>query len=398
MTGDAQVVVVGAGPVGLSTALGLAQRGLSVALIRVARDHDAPLQYVHNWSVLPEFDGLGILDAALRRGSVEPTIRIHLRTTGERIDLDLGVLRDDVPFPFNLHLGQPELCAILEERLQRFPRVEMHEAAAVTELVQGEAGVTVHFESSQSDSSAAVRVRGQWLVAADATNSVIRRRLGLGFPGFTWHERSVVALVSSNAKTSDAGTTFEVDGGHGAIVQKAGPQRWLCTYAEPLELPESTVGARVADSVRHVLQDPAATVLDWQWARMHQRAAEKFRVGRVLLVGEAAHVTTTMTGHSSIAGFFDAVRVTEALAAVVDGRAADDILDTHATDRRRVFLDDAAPISAHRKHLVSDLGFSRLDVELNHYRQAAATPTALRELLLFNHRLAGVSPLAETHS
>ena len=101
-----------------------------------------------------------------------------------------------------------------------------------------------------------------------------------------------------------------------------------------------------------------------------------------------------MIGHSPIAGFFDAYRITEALTAVVHTGTDDAVLDAYAAGRRQVFLDHASPVSSSRKLLVGKIGDrDRVDIELEHYRRAAADPEQLRELLLFNNELAGESPI-----
>ncbi|WP_181068531.1 FAD-dependent monooxygenase [Nocardia nova] len=95
-----------------------------------------------------------------------------------------------------------------------------------------------------------------------------------------------------------------------------------------------------------------ATVLEWHWARMHQRSASAYRAGRVLLAGEAAHVTSRMTGQSPITAFFDAYHLADALSGVLAGHADEIVLDDYARERKRAFDDYAAPMSAGRHHLI----------------------------------------------
>ncbi len=384
------VVIVGAQPVGLCTALGLAQQGIGVTLVALESDDSTCFQFVHNWSVLPGLDALGVLADARAVGSSETQIGIRIGATGETIVLDLGVLGSEVPFPFNLHLEETALSAILLDHLLRFPAVTRVDAARVTAVAQDTAGVRIDIESP----GGATSIGADWLVAADGTNSTVRRLLGIGFPGFTWRERSVSVLVTTHQKTPDLRpTTFVVNPERSALLQKAGPHRWTCAFTESLELSESSLQSRVATAANDFLGPDPSSLDGWVAARMHHRSAQTYRAGRVLLTGAAAHVTNRIVGHSSITGFFDAYRLVEALGAHIEGVADDRVLDTWAASRRRIFLDDVAPLSTSRKQLLS-LNADQLNAELDSYRDAAASPDVLREMLLVNRALAGDSPLA----
>lgn len=383
------VVVVGAQPVGLCTALGLAQRGIRVTVVAVDSDEATCFQFVHNWSVLPGLDGLGVLADARAAGSSETTIGIYIGETDESIILDLGVLGSDVRFPFNLHLEESRLSDILLEHLLGLPEVTVVRAARITAVTQSNTGVRADMESPAGSLS----IDADWLVAADGTNSTVRRLLGIGFPGFTWRERSVSMLVTTHQETSDLRpTTFVVGRERSALLQKAGSRRWTCAFTESLELSESSLQSRVSAAANDFFGPDLSSLDGWVAARMHHRSAETFRAGRVLLAGAAAHVTNRIVGHSSITGFFDAYRLVEALTAHIEGVAGDWVLDTWATSRRRIFLDDVAPLSSSRKQLLS-LDVNQLSAELDFYREAAESPDALRDMLLVNRTLAGHSPL-----
>jgi 3-(3-hydroxy-phenyl)propionate hydroxylase len=382
---DAHVVVVGADPIGLVTALGLARAGAAVTVLETDSTSDLSWSGVHHWSVLPGFERLGVLDDAVGAGFVDHTWCLKVLQTGERIGFDLRVLEGDLLYPYNLHLEQDALCRVLESHLGRYPRTNVERGLSLDSLVQDEDGVVLALSSSEGTR----QLRADWVVAADGMKSAVRRALGAGFPGFTWHERCVVALVDYDfSALGYAGTTFQIDDRYGAVVQRVGEGRWRYTYAEPLTQPEDGIGDRIPAVLRAVAPVEAVNVEAWSAARMHQRSAERYRLGRVMLVGDAAHVTNRMTGHSSISGFFDAYALIEALTGVLAGETDDRILDTYAERRRRAFLDHASPVSSSRKHLVSQISDPRrLDTELEYYRQASADPRAHRELLMLTRDL-----------
>ncbi len=113
MERDDGILVVGAGPVGLITALGLAQRGLPVTVIEAEpRIIDSPRAVVYHWTLLEHLDRLGILRDAETRGFRKQDYAYHVLETKEWIPFTLDVLADDTDYPYNIHLGQHELAAI----------------------------------------------------------------------------------------------------------------------------------------------------------------------------------------------------------------------------------------------------------------------------------------------
>ena len=388
---SAHVVIVGAQPVGLCTALALAKAGIEVTVIDPADDDTSSCQYVHSWCVLPELARLGVLADARAAGAAESQVRIHLADTGENIDFDLDVLRDDVEFPFNLHLGEDGLSSVLIKHLSEYRHTRLVRAERIASITQDQRGVVVDIDSRVGRQT----FRGDWLVGADGTRSAVRRLLGVGFRGFTWRERSVTALVRGDLGAAGChATTFYLGNHHGddrtsALLQRSGPGEWVCAYSEPIVRPEESIGTRVDNTIRRVSENIPVTTLGWRTARMHRRTADTYRVGRVLLAGAAAHVTTRITGHSSIPGFFDAFRLAEALQAVIHDAADTTVLDNYAESRRRVFIDDAAPLSTGRKLLLSD-DPRHLGDELDRYRSASLSRSEQRELLLAGGEPAGI--------
>ncbi|WP_063910855.1 FAD-dependent oxidoreductase [Nocardia nova] len=391
---DVQVVVAGADLTGLTTALGLARAGIDVMVADTGCDDIAAAHCAHDWSVLPGLDRLGVLDDALRTGFTSARWCLRVLRTGERLDFDLGALAPVTPFPFTLHIDQAALCRILVRHLAGQPSVRVLRDVRLSEITRFGDGVELAFD----DATGAHRLRADWVVGSDGTRSAVRRGLGLGFPGYTWPERCVTALVEADlARQGYAATTLQVDARYGAVVQRADDNCWRYTFAEPSTLPEAGVADRLSDALRNILGDAPARILENRCARMHQRTAPTYRLGRVLLAGEAAHVTNRITGLSPITAFFDAFHLIDALRAVVTGQAGDGVLDEYARDRKRVFDDHAAPMSAARHHLISQISDRReLETELAYYRRAAAHPDDLRDLMLLSRDLEGRSPMKET--
>ena len=183
MSVEERVAIVGAGPVGLLSALGLAQAGIPVIVIeRESEIVASPRAIVYHWSVLEGLNRLGLLEEALDVGFAKQDYTYLDFATGEKINYSLDVLDGRTPFPFNLHLGQNLLAEIALRRLQRFPHAEVRWGVTMRDLMQDGSGVTLSVDGPEGPSE----LRAGWVIGADGATSNVRRALHLEFEGITW--------------------------------------------------------------------------------------------------------------------------------------------------------------------------------------------------------------------
>ena len=388
MAVDDEVVVVGAGPVGLLNALGLARAGIPVTVVeRGPAVVDSPRAMVYHWSVLEGIARLGLLDEALRIGFTKQDYTYLVLATGERISYSLDVLEGHTPYPHNLHLGQNRLAEIALRRLAEFPHAQVLWSTEVRGVVQDSTGVTLRCEGPEG----AQDVRAAWVIGADGAGSAVRKALGLDFPGMTWPERFVATNIRYDFETHGyARSTLLIDPTYGAIIAKIDDTGlWRCTYSESAELPEDGVRDRMSAYFEVVLPGAPDVELDaFQPYRMHQRAAERFRVGRVLLAGDAAHATNPTGGLGLTSGLFDTFVLYDAVAAVIRREAEESVLDRYAEERRRIFLEVASPAAVENKRLIySSHDPERLEADLVKIRRLADEPEVLLERLMLTARM-----------
>ncbi|WP_254651212.1 NAD(P)/FAD-dependent oxidoreductase [Streptomyces sp. GbtcB7] len=390
------VLIVGAGPVGLVNALGLAQAGVHVTVLeKEPAVVDEPRAMVYHWAAHDGLERMGLLDDLTKAGfTTSNWSSFRLFTTGETISFHYdGVLGDEVRHPFNLHLGQDRLAEVVLAHLARFPNVSVVWNATVTELSQDSDGVTVSADTPDGPRE----FRAGWVIGTDGARSTVRQLLGLNFDGLTWPERFVATNVRFDFdRYGYTPSTMQIDPVYGAVVSKIDDTGlWRCTYFEDAALPEEQVRERIPSYFDAVL--PAGEeyeLVQYSSYRMHQRAAERFRVGRVLLAGDAAHATNPTSGFGLLTGLFDSFVLFEALAAVIHGQIGDEVLDRYAEDRRRVFLDYTSPISTRsKKFLFHSDDPVQLEKDLAELRKTAGDKALQRERFMTGKKIESPSLL-----
>ena len=384
-----EVVIVGGGPVGFITALGLAQAGVRVTLVEAEpRISDSPRAAVYFWSVLEGLGRLGILAEAEAAGVRKQDYTYLVRRTGERIEYSMEMLTGRTPHPYNLHLSQDRLADIALRRLQALSNATVRFGARVDKLQQDAEGVTLTVVTGRETEE----LRARWVIGADGAGSTVRRLLGLSFDGTTWPERFVATNVYCDfERYGYARATFVIDARCGAVIavlNNAG--LWRCTYMEDATLPEETFLERLPQVYQTILPERSSYNLERASPyRMHQRSAPRYRVGRVVLAGDAAHVTNPTGGLGLTSGLLDSYALYPALAAVVSDRADHEVLDRYSTARRDMFVNRVSPQATANKRLVfhANGGGRELEEALKGLRRLATDAEFRWRRLMFTRSL-----------
>jgi 3-(3-hydroxy-phenyl)propionate hydroxylase/6-hydroxy-3-succinoylpyridine 3-monooxygenase len=202
--------------------------------------------------------------------------------------------------------------------------------------------------------------------------------------GFTWPQRFVVTNIYYDFEKYGWHSGYLVDPVYGAVVYKINLDGlWRFTFAEQTTQPLETVMDRILQFIRDVLPGDQKYELALHTAyNMHQRTAATYRIGRVLLAGDAAHITNPTSGFGLMGGLYDSFALSEALAAVVRRQADDQILDRYSEQRIKTFHEVISPISSESLRLVFNSGDQdRLDKDLALLRSRKNDSEAMRKFL-----------------
>lgn len=356
MSLSSQVIVVGAGPVGLLTALGLARQGIEVTVLdsepEVVRSPRAAVYFHTTISILKK---LGLSEDAHAIGLTSTEFNMRWLETGEVMRSDMrDALEPGQEFGHNLHFGQHILAELVMTHLARLPNTRVLWNHAVKALAQDGDKVRLAADTEEGE----VRFEADWVIGADGARSTVRQLLGLPFEGFTWPDRFVATNI--DYPFLDFGfcnANMIVDPVNWAVVGRLGRENlWRLTYGEDAGLDEQTILERLPERFAAILPDASVPyrIDNFSPYRVHQRCAPSFREGRVLLAGDAAHACNPCGGLGLTGGVIDSDALSDALGAVIHGRVGENVLDFYSAERRRVFLEVTSPMSANFKRLLSE--------------------------------------------
>ncbi|SPL88248.1 pentachlorophenol 4-monooxygenase [[Actinomadura] parvosata subsp. kistnae] len=328
------VLIVGAGPTGLTMAVELARRNIDVRVIDAL---PAPTTETRALGVQPRtlelFERLELTEATIAAGLPVPDF--HVFSEGRQF-LDLSLSRLDTPYPYLLMAPQPKVEEVLYLKLLDYG-VKVEREVKLTGLLQ-RPGV-VEAELLHGDGSVE-QVRVPWLIGCDGAHSTVRHQLGVPFVGEAFEENFAVADGRVDWPVPyDVFHAFLDRGRFVAYFPMPGGLHRITIAYPPGRAPQGEVTFEEVRSAVAVCSPPGTRlveILESGRFRINQRKVARHSVERVFLAGDAAHVHSVVGGQGMNTGIQDAFNLGWKLAAVIQGRAPAGLLDTYAAERSPV--------------------------------------------------------------
>jgi 2-polyprenyl-6-methoxyphenol hydroxylase-like FAD-dependent oxidoreductase len=330
---DTEVLIVGAGPTGLVLALWLKRLGVRVRILDKANEPGTTSRALAVQARTLEFYGqLGFADEVVRQGrwAIGGTIWSKGRRAAH---IDFKEMGSGIsPYPYALIYPQ-----------------DQHERLLIDHLAQ--LGVSVErgkelFEFGESNDRVRMKIRNSdgveetctaaYLAGCDGARSIVRERLGIGFPGGTYEHLFYVADVEATGETLNGGLNVVLERADFLVVfplKDQGQARFIGTARDTSADEENLSWASVDKEIVTALRTDVQRVNWFSTYRVHHRVADHFCKGHSFLLGDSAHIHSPVGGQGMNTGIGDAVNLAWKLAAVLRGRAKVEVLDSYESER-----------------------------------------------------------------
>jgi 2-polyprenyl-6-methoxyphenol hydroxylase-like FAD-dependent oxidoreductase len=366
---DIDVLIVGAGPTGLTLAASLLLRGVTIALVdRQAEGANTSRAAAVNARTLEVLEALDVTRRLLKEGVEAPRFTIR---DGARVLVPIDFSGLATSYPFTLLVPQSTTERLLLDRVRELGGQVIRSKALAT-VTQDSAGTTATFTDGDT-------IRARYVVGADGMHSTVRQQAGIGFAGGSYEHSFVLADARLTGDTpSDEVKLFWASEGLTVVAPLPdGAFRIVAPVDDAPEQPSAPFVQDILDA--RGPGDLKVTEVVWgSRFRIHHRVADTYRAGRILLAGDAAHVHSPAGGQGMNLGIQDAIALADALAAALasgpDG-GSDQALDAYSASRR--------PIAAEVVELTDRL------------TQLATLPRALRPLRNMLLGIVGRVPTAQ---
>lgn len=390
------IIIVGAGPVGLTAAMLLQKRKIPFTLYEAEPELPDDLRAsTFHPPTLDMLETLGVAAPLIAKGLVSPTWQIRMHPSGERAVFDLGVIGDATNHPYRLQCEQSKLCRIMLDKLIA-EGADIRMGVKVEGVEQDDHSVRVALRDSKNE---ATTDEADFLIAADGARSVVRSALGFPFKGKTYPETTILATTRFPFDEHLDGLSnvnyVWKEGGTFSLLRL--PDLWRCSLYPDGE--ESIEDALEPASIERKLQEIVKVegghkVDQIRPYRIHMRIVDDYRSGRVLLAGDAAHLNSPSGGMGMNGGIHDAFELVNTLEEILNG-AALDRLDRYTRRRRPIAEQEILTQADRNRARMQERDPAKRLESLQALQRTVADPDAAREHLLRSSMIAGLRKAAE---
>ena len=341
MTNKTQIIIAGAGPVGCVVGLILARAGISVTILETENDLIPELRAsTFHPPTLDMLDDLGVTPKLIDQGLITPKIQYRDLEDGLVAEFDHALIDDRTKHPYRLQCEQFKLTRIIAEMLKEFPHAEISFDSKFVDASQTDNAVRVFYETPAGSE----QVTCDYLIGADGSRSEVRKSQKIEFQGFTYPEQFVTVSVPEDVD--------KIVPGMGHVCYIAHPTQWCALIHAPdywrflFPIPMETTKEEAFDDdflegrLQHLAphQERYAIQLRTLYG-VNQRVAETYRLGRILLAGDSAHVNNPLGGMGMNGGIHDGVNLADKLVRMYEGCETEELLNLYDRQRRPIAIE-----------------------------------------------------------
>jgi len=392
MTNKTQIIIAGAGPVGCVVGFILARAGISVTILETENDLIPELRAsTFHPPTLDMLDGLGVTPKLIDQGLITPKIQYRDLEDGLVAEFDHALIGDRTKHPYRLQCEQFKLTRIISEMLKEFPHAEISFDSKFVGASQTDNAVKVFYETPAGSE----QVTCDYLIGADGSRSEVRKSQKIEFQGFTYPEQFVTVSVPEDVD--------KIVPGMGHVCYIAHPTQWCALIHAPdywrflFPIPMETTKEEAFDDeflegrLQHLAphQERYAIQLRTLYG-VNQRVAETYRLGRILLAGDSAHVNNPLGGMGMNGGIHDGVNLADKLVRMYGGGETEELLDLYDRQRRPIAIEYVQAQTMRNKKNLEETDPNVRRQRQDELRDVANNVEKSRELLLQTSMINGL--------
>ena len=392
MTNKTQIIIAGAGPVGCVVGLILARAGISVTILETENDLIPELRAsTFHPPTLDMLDDLGVTPKLIDQGLITPKIQYRDLEDGLVAEFDHVLIDDRTKHPYRLQCEQFKLTRIIAEMLKEFPHAEISFDSKFVDASQTDNAVRVFYETPAGSE----QVTCDYLIGADGSRSEVRKSQKIEFQGFTYPEQFVTVSVPEDID--------KIVPGMGHVCYIAHPTQWCALIHAPdywrflFPIPMETTKEEAFDDdflegrLQHLAphQERYAIQLRTLYG-VNQRVAETYRLGRILLAGDSAHVNNPLGGMGMNGGIHDGVNLADKLVRMYGGGETEELLNLYDRQRRPIAIEYVQAQTMRNKKNLEETDPNVRRQRQDELRDVANNVEKSRELLLQTSMINGL--------
>ena len=392
MTNKTQIIIAGAGPVGCVVGLILARAGISVTILETENDLIPELRAsTFHPPTLDMLDDLGVTPKLIDQGLITPKIQYRDLEDGLVAEFDHALIDDRTKHPYRLQCEQFKLTRIIAEMLKEFPHAEISFDSKFVDASQTDNAVRVFYETPAGSE----QVTCDYLIGADGSRSEVRKSQKIEFQGFTYPEQFVTVSVPEDVD--------KIVPGMGHVCYIAHPTQWCALIHAPdywrflFPIPMETTKEEAFDDdflegrLQHLAphQERYAIQLRTLYG-VNQRVAETYRLGRILLAGDSAHVNNPLGGMGMNGGIHDGVNLADKLVRMYGGGETEELLNLYDRQRRPIAIEYVQAQTMRNKKNLEETDPNVRRQRQDELRDVANNVEKSRELLLQTSMISGL--------
>ncbi|PZC40319.1 MAG: 3-(3-hydroxy-phenyl)propionate hydroxylase [Chloroflexi bacterium] len=377
------VIIAGAGPVGMVAALKLAQNGVNVTVLEKGKTFPRDLRAsTFHPPTLEMLDELGMTDELIKDGLVAPFWQFRDRTKGPIAVFDLSILSDITPFPFRVQIEQWQLVEKIYAKFTNYSNVNVLFEHQVIGARQDDDIVKVLTWGPEGEKT----LEGKFLIASDGADSVIRKSLAIEFEGFTIPEKFWVITTPfhfENHMENLSEINYVSDPSEWLVLLR-NKNYWRVLFPMYEDRSDQELMSDIAANTqlqKLLHQDDDYEILHKSIYRVHQRVAARYRHGNIFLAGDAAHINNPLGGMGMNGGIHDAWNLAEKI--IISNKTNDtELFDLYERQRKTIAVEYVQKSTErNRKMLMATKASDQVNRNIE-WLEIIKNPNKTREYLL----------------